>query len=289
VTTFRSFIFSTMVLLLTGVAVAQGTYTQIDFPNAGSTYCMGVDSSGDISGFYEDTSSSFQGFIFSKGSFTSVSFPGAVSTFLGGLNDVGQVAGSSWISDNFAYHSFVYNFQDQTFIRLKTPEGQLTFSNAINDDGTVVGYTLLVDRTVAFEYSLYSERFKQILPVNVAFAEAFGITDRGQIVGRVVLHNGQFSDSVVFEGGQYRILNIPGVQAAVSGINPAGTAYVGGYGQPNGFVYANKVLTTLEFPGAVETFASGVNNAGQVVGSFTDAAGLTHGFLYSPSSEATGN
>lgn len=252
---------------------------------------MGIDSSGDISGFYADTVSSYQGFILSKGSFTSVSYPGQVSTFLEGMNDVGQIAGTSWISNNSSYFNFVYNFQDQTFTELKTPPGSITFSNAINDGGTVVGYTLLVARTVGFEYSLNSGKFKLILPVNVAFAEPFGITARGQVVGRVALHNGQFSDSVVFEGGQYRILNIPGVQAAVSGINPAGTAYVGGYGgiPSSAFIYANKIFTTLQFPGAIVTYANGVNNAGQVVGSFTDAAGFTHGFLYSPSSEATGN
>ena len=290
-TTRRISILCSMLMLLADVAVAQGTYTQIDFPNAGSTYCVGIDSSGNISGFYADTVSSYQGFILSKGNFSSVSYPGEVSTFLEGLNDVSQVAGTSWISNNSSYINFVYNVQDQTFTKLKTPAGSITFSNAINDDGTVVGYTLLADRTVGFEYSLNAGKFKLILPVNVAFAEAFGITARGQIVGKVVLHNGQSSDSVVFEGGQYRILNIPGVQTAVSGINPAGTAYVGSYGgiPSSAFVYANKVFTTLGFPGAIVTFANGVNNAGQVVGSFIDAAGGNHGFLYSPSSEVAGD
>jgi probable HAF family extracellular repeat protein len=207
------------------------------------------------------------------------------------MNDVGQIAGTSWISNNSSYLNFVYNFQDQSFTKLNTPAGSITFSNAINDDGTVVGYTLLVARTVGFEYSLNSEKFKLILPVNVAFAEPFGITARGQVVGEVVLHNGQFSDSVVFEGGQYRILNIPGAQQKVLGVNPAGTAYVGTYGENmfDGFIYADKILTTLQFPGAIDTSANGVNNAGQVVGYFIDASGNTHGFLYSPSSEQTGN
>jgi len=49
--TVRNAILCTMVLLLTGVAIAQGTYTQIDFPNAGSTYCMGIDSSAIYPGF----------------------------------------------------------------------------------------------------------------------------------------------------------------------------------------------------------------------------------------------
>src|SRR5262245_1998383 len=39
--------------------------------------------------------------------------------------------------------------------------------------------------------------------------------------------------------------------------------------------------TTLDDPSAVNgTFATGVNAAGQVVGSYTDASGISHGFVY---------
>lgn len=40
-------------------------------------------------------------------------------------------------------------------------------------------------------------------------------------------------------------------------------------------------FTTIDVPGAVITNAQGINHQGDVVGSFTDAAGLIHGFLRS--------
>src|SRR5687768_8815364 len=41
------------------------------------------------------------------------------------------------------------------------------------------------------------------------------------------------------------------------------------------------VFTSLEVPGAVFTNAQGINARGDVVGFYTDAAGLNHGFRWS--------
>ena len=38
-------------------------------------------------------------------------------------------------------------------------------------------------------------------------------------------------------------------------------------------------FTTLDFPGASSTLAFGINNAGQVVGRFSDSSGGRHGFI----------
>jgi probable HAF family extracellular repeat protein len=40
-------------------------------------------------------------------------------------------------------------------------------------------------------------------------------------------------------------------------------------------------FTQFDVPGAALTNASGINNAGQIVGQYTDSTGRTHGFLYS--------
>ena len=46
-------------------------------------------------------------------------------------------------------------------------------------------------------------------------------------------------------------------------------------------VAAALVFTTLDVPGAVLTNAQGVNLQGDVVGTYTDTAGVQHGFLWS--------
>ena len=41
------------------------------------------------------------------------------------------------------------------------------------------------------------------------------------------------------------------------------------------------MFTTTDFPGAVLTFFAGINNPGDVVGGYLDAAGIEHGLLFS--------
>ncbi len=38
------------------------------------------------------------------------------------------------------------------------------------------------------------------------------------------------------------------------------------------------IFTAIDFPGAVSTSASGINPPGTIVGSYTDAGGVEHGF-----------
>jgi hypothetical protein len=47
-----------------------------------------------------------------------------------------------------------------------------------------------------------------------------------------------------------------------------------------GFLDKSGMFTFLQFPGSTFTQALGLNNDAEVVGSFIDAAGNTHGFIY---------
>jgi uncharacterized membrane protein len=46
----------------------------------------------------------------------------------------------------------------------------------------------------------------------------------------------------------------------------------------HGFLYANGQYSTIDVPGAVSTIASGINDSGEIVGSFFDGT-HTHGFV----------
>src|SRR4029077_8689079 len=46
----------------------------------------------------------------------------------------------------------------------------------------------------------------------------------------------------------------------------------------HGFLYTGGAFRTIDVPGASDTQATGINNAGQIVGTFFD--GTTHGFVY---------
>jgi probable HAF family extracellular repeat protein len=59
-----------------------------------------------------------------------------------------------------------------------------------------------------------------------------------------------------------------------------------GFYNAGGFLYQNKTLQTLQFPGAASTFAYGVNAAGKVSGIFHEANGNLHGFTWTPPGDA---
>jgi hypothetical protein len=62
-------------------------------------------------------------------------------------------------------------------------------------------------------------------------------------------------------------------------INDSGQT-VGAFGS-HGFLYAAGTVTQLDVPGATSTRSQGINNAGQIVATYTDSTG-THGFLATP-------
>src|SRR5206468_2399501 len=81
-----------------------------------------------------------------------------------------------------------------------------------------------------------------------------------------------------------------GATTGGSGINDAADQIVGNFegrddGQRHGFLYSNGTYTSLTFPFPVSfNSAGGINNLGQIVGSYQDASNNNHGFLYSNAS-----
>ena len=62
-----------------------------------------------------------------------------------------------------------------------------------------------------------------------------------------------------------------------SGINDMGQI-VGTYFDAHGFLYGGGSYTTIDDPLATQTVAQGINNAGQIVGYYSDQGGV-HGYL----------
>jgi probable HAF family extracellular repeat protein len=131
---------------------------------------------------------------------------------------------------------------------------------------------------------------------------AYGINDLGQIVGLYSDASGQyhgFLATPIPEPSTLLLLAIgtlgamgwawrkkrrakwrkrPQSIAGLCGLVVLGLLVVGAggaKGQPS-YVY-----TTLDVPGSLDTFANGINDAGQVVGWWADHNGRDHGFLYS--------
>jgi probable HAF family extracellular repeat protein len=76
----------------------------------------------------------------------------------------------------------------------------------------------------------------------------------------------------------------------ITGVNDrgqiVGSTYVGNV--PHGFVYNNGVYTALNNPlGVNGTGATGINNAGEIVGYYLDSNNVQHGYLYSNGTSVT--
>ena len=286
--TFHKMILSLAVLLLASapLALAQGTYTQIDFPGATQTGATGIDAAGDISGYYVDSGSQAHRFLFISSIYTTIDYPGAGNTQLNGINDSNQIVG-------FAYDpviGFVYDAQTAAFTSISYPGASATYPYAINDANTIVGIFTNGNNSTLFGFALVGAAYRLVQPPGVGNTFVNGISASGVVVGDFAPADGKKGFNFLFTKGSYSKLPIPNARGAVAiGVNPKGTEIVGWYVPSNsfiGYIFQNKVLTTLQFPASTETVATGVNAVGEVVGYFTDASNVTHGFTWTPPADA---
>jgi len=134
---------------------------------------------------------------------------------------------------------------------------------------------------------------------------AYDINNSGQVTG--TFYNGTGNHGFVYNGGTYITLNAPDAQTDMSGyggthatgVNDSGlvTGYFysnfNGHGPSNhGYSYDGTTYNIIDVPGVSNnysdegTIASGINNRGQVAGTFQNATGY-HGFVATPSAVPT--
>lgn len=126
---------------------------------------------------------------------------------------------------------------------------------------------------------------------------AFGINNAGTIVGNYL--TAQFTiDGFVFNGQKFSDVTVPGSEpfnrGVLNAINIGGLA-VGSFidaasGVSRGFLRAKTGRITVlpdASPGMRFMDALGINQAGTVVGTYRDAAGVSHGFFYQNRSYTT--
>ena len=115
------------------LAVAQGTYTQIDFPAALMTQANGINGAGLIVGGYEDDAGG-HGFLLQGGVYTKIDYPGAQSSSAQGVNDKGQIVG---VAEPVGY---LFDMNNQSFTPIQYPGALYTYPVAISNAGAIAGY-----------------------------------------------------------------------------------------------------------------------------------------------------
>jgi probable HAF family extracellular repeat protein len=86
---------------------SHGTYTLLDFPGAVTTAPLSINDKGQITGYYDTSSTTApqHAFVYSNGQYTSIDPPAGVDPLAFSIKNSGQVVG--YYSDNTTNHGFL--------------------------------------------------------------------------------------------------------------------------------------------------------------------------------------
>jgi hypothetical protein len=282
------------------------------------TNLMGINEKGLIAGFYGSGNAGDpnQGFLLTlPGTFTPEDFPPtlqnpALQTQLTGLNNKGVEVGYFYNTNNGVPVDNQFGFFEKNgvFTEVNNPNTPGLFGNpdpntgvlienqliGVNDHDIAVGFYLDKFGTAqGYTYDIKTGKFSaNIDDPNANSGEPGGtvtaaINNKGDIVGFYtdasnVIHG--FVDN----HGVFTTVNAPGAtETELLGLNDHGIAV--GFdvvnGVTHGIIYNTKTgaFIQLDDPNASGlTLFNGINDKGDIVGFYTDAAGNTHGLLASP-------
>lgn len=241
---------------------SQASYTNENFPGSAQTQVVGIapNSSSTTVGFYIDNNGNNIGFVDQSGTFTSVSDP-------------------------------------------STPVAPTTVNQllGVNDNGQAVGFYL--DATGNSQAYLYNITAKSFTPITLPGSfdamntTATGINDAGVISG-FYTNTGGTTLGFIDNGGTFTSYNDPsGSDTMFLGINASDEvvgSYLDGSGVTEGLLFNSGSATfqTVDDPlasamsafGVNGTTINGINNAGDLVGFYSDGTNV-NGFLATPTPE----
>lgn len=256
-----------------------GTLTDLGTLGGARSYPHAISENGKIAGASTNAQGEQRAFLYDEGGIHDLGvLPGGTWSIAFAVNDAGQVAGVSEVAGG-GQHAFLYD--GTTMHDLGTlPGGTSSFATHINALGQVVGWADTPDSGQSV--FLYDGTTMLNLTPNAARGDVLRFSDSGVVVGQAYtpnhvfvydatgLHNislgGTASDAHGSFGG-FGVTNRSGLVA--------GAAYMPGNTTRHAFLYDGSALHDLNsLPGDYGE-ALGINETGQVVGTFDQGA-----FLY---------
>jgi probable HAF family extracellular repeat protein len=246
-----------------------------------------INNNGQVVGYSQPSGGFLDAFRYSNGSMQDLgTLPGDIESYAYGINDSGQVVGYGTLD-----HAFLYSgngpMQD-----LKTLfGGSLSQAYGINNSGQVVG---IMTNGHAFRLSNGSVQDLGTLPGGDS-SMASSINNSGQVAGRSNTNNASIYHAFLYSGnGPMQDLGtLPGSPTTFAdAINNSGQVVGGSWTSSRAIYhaflyYGNQMydLNTLLFntsSGWTLQEATGINDAGQIVGYGINPGGQTHAFLLNP-------
>lgn len=169
-----------------------------------------------------------------------------------------------------------------TYQTLSYPGSTSTIAADINNSGAIAGSFQMGVESAAQAFVLSDDTYTP-LDVFGYSSSALGINDQGAVVG--TFYDGvSYSRSFLYQDGAYSEVTIANATSvAVFGINNSGLMsglYTASPGSDyHGFIGDGEHFTTIDVPGALGTWAYGLNDLGQVVGGFGNSSGGRSGFI----------
>jgi hypothetical protein len=220
---------------------------------------LGINNQGLIAGYYGSGAAGHpnKGFVlrspFAQGDFGSENFPGAAQTQVTGLNDTGTSVGfystmnsmNTANDNNIGFWRADGRYHSVSFPTRNNAMPSVNQLLGVNDTGTAVGfYNDAKGNAHGYAYNLRTRRFKVITVHGATSLTATADNNMGAVAGFYMTAKGATDAFIQFHGGK---------------------------------------TVTIAMAGASATQAFGLNDAGEVVGTYTTGAGnnaVTHGFTW---------
>jgi len=269
--------------------------SDVDYPGEVWTNAQKINDSGQIVGYYRDSSRNYHGFLLSGGTYSAIGCP---SPYIGsvavGINNLGQIVGYCYAPGgvNGSYgssRSFIVSGGVLSFLPDAPGSygGASTFAEGINDNGQIVGWYADSCLCKGHGFLLSGGIYTTVDVPGFGATYPFGINNHGEIVGFTSsTFGGGSPQGFTLINGTYTSFNDPAAVTTsgtyAEGIDDSGQV-VGFYGDNNnvehGFLLNAGVFTNIDHPNAQLTQALGINSQGQIVGVYSDPANVLHGFV----------
>jgi probable HAF family extracellular repeat protein len=167
-----------------------------------------------------------------------------------------------------------------TFTKVQVPGATKNDASGINNSGQVVGTYFSSDGTV-HGYKFDGSAYATVDFPGAPYTFVFGIGNGGKMVGTYAFTTAGPWFGLLADQGTFTSYAYQGQQTDGRAINANGDI-VGvwdiGAVPDHGYSKSGNTFTSIDYPGAQQTYALGLNDAGTVSGSYISADGMVHGF-----------